>query len=899
MSRRDDKPGDLDTDLDGRQSDATREHARTDEPTSSFLAVPAAARLAADITLTQPITPRPGADDIAPATSSATLPPEQRYQLEECLGRGGMGRVHRARDTQLERDVALKFLDHDDPTIRRMFLREARIQARVRHANVVDVFDSGEWDGTPFVSMRLIEGRTLAKAAEGLPLEARLRLLIQVAEGLDAAHRVGLAHRDIKPGNILIEETADGELQAQLIDFGLAVDVAGVDRDEELIAGSPQYIAPERLRPGAVVEDRRADIYSLGITLFRVLTGVLPFDDQSLTELLRVPNAPSLPLPPPRSVSPDLPPELEAIILRCAAADPSLRYGTAHAVAVDLQRYLDGEVVDAYAASLAYRLTRFVLRNRLVTALAGAAVLAVVAGSVAVGVFALRADAARERAELRQGQAEELIRFMVVDLHEKLDELGRLDVISDIGDAAMEYFATVPDSLRSDDERLRHSRALYQIGQTRIRQGNNAEAVESLERSLYLARALVEAAPDNQERLFELGHSHFWLGYLYWRQGDLARARTAFEAYRDISARLVDLAPENPEWRRELAHSHSNLGSLLRAEGGLHGALEQFQSVLQLDRALAGENAWDDAAQGELAASNNMVGLLLQDIGQLVEAGEFLEHSVAIRRALVEREQATPRARDFLATSLNDLGVNRSMRGDWLGAEALFRESNQLLQWLTAHDSANASWTAKLAWSHVFLARAALAAHDDEAVHAGARALEHLNAADEALASLPDVDSNVAWRRARAVIVYHRAVAEQIIGRRVPAIEHIESALAMLTELATALPGDRSVHRWLGQAHVVDANLRTDPMIARAAWQNAVHVLAPFIEPLDQKLDRPGAPLPGSRVSSDWRMVLPWSIASACLGERAAVSSAQAALAASGYSEPGLRFICPPGGLQH
>ncbi len=809
-----------------------------------------------------------------------------------------MGRVHRARDTQLDRDVALKFLDQDDPGIRQMFLREARIQARVRHTNVVDVFDSGEWGGVPFVSMRLIEGRTLAKAAATLPLEARLRLLIQVVEGLDAAHRVGLAHRDFKPGNILIEETADGELQAQLIDFGLAVDVAGATGDEALIAGSPQYMAPERFRPGAVVEDRRADIYSLGITLYRVLTGALPFDDQSLTRMLRAPNAPSPPLPSPRTVNPDLPPELEAIILRCAAADPSQRYGTARAVAVDLQRYLDGEVVDAYAASLAYRLTRFVLRNRLVTALAGAAVMAVVAGSVAVGVFALRADAARERAELRQGQAEELIRFMVVDLHEKLDELGRLDVISDIGDAAMDYFATVPDSLMSDDERLRHSRALYQIGQTRIRQGNNAEAVQSLQRSLSLARALVETDPDSQERLFELGHSYFWLGYLYWRQGDLPRAREAFEAYRDISARLVELAPDNPEWRRELAHSHSNLGSLLRAEGDLYGALDQFHSVLQLDRALARESFGDDDAQSELAASNNMVGLLLQDLGQLVEASEFLEHSLAIRRALAEREQATPRARDFLATGLNDLALNLSMRGDWAGAEVLFRESNELLQALTRHDPANASWTVKLAWSHVFLARAALAAMDDEDAHAGERALEHLRAADEALASLPEDNSNVAWRRARVVTVYHRAVAAQIAGRGDLAIEHIDLALAMLTELATALPADRSVHRWLGQAHVVSASLRTDPMIARAAWQEAVDVLAPFIEPLAKAPAQPGAIFPQSQGSRDWRMLLPWSIASACLGQYAGVSNARAALAAAGYSEPGLRFICPPGGLQ-
>jgi len=842
---------------------------RDDEPASSFLAVPAAARLGGLAARDEP----PEDPD-----ASTPLPADQRYQLGECLGRGGMGRVHRARDTQLDRDVALKFLDHDNPDIRRMFLREARIQARVRHPNVVDVFDSGTWDGTPFVSMRLIEGRTLAEAAEGLPLEARLRLLIQVAEGLDAAHRAGLAHRDVKPGNVLIEERADGALQAQLIDFGLAVDVAGAGGEDEPLAGSPQYIAPERFRADAVVEDRRADVYSLGITLFRVLTGALPFDERSLTEMLRAPNAPAPPLPPPRTVSPDLPPELEAIILRCAAVDPNQRYATASAVAVDLRRYLDGEVVDAYAAGLAYRLTRFVLRNRLVTALAGAAVLAVVVGSIAVGIFALRADAARERAELRQGQAEELIRFMVVDLYEKLDQLGRLDVITDVGDAAMEYFAAVPDDLMSDEERLRHSRALYQIGQARIRQGNNAAAETSLERSLGLARALVDADPLNQERLFELGQGHFWLGYVHWRQGDLTRAREEFEAYRDVSARLVDVAPDNPDWRRELADSHSNLGSLLRREGDLAAALAEFRAAQEIDAALVAAQPDDTEALSEYAASNNMVGLLLQDSGQLIEATDYLERNAAIRRQLGEREGASPREREFLATSLSDLGVNLSMRGQWDRAAELFRQSNSMLLALNLHDSDNASWTAKLAWSQILLARAALAESNLE------RASAHLDEAGATLERLPDQHSNVSWRRATAIVDYHRAIVHALTGDNAVAMTNIARALETLQALASELPDNRSVHRWLGQAHVVRAGLLDGADPSRQAWRAASDALHPYIILPDDPSSDPAA--------NDLRMVLPWWIARTCLGEGQEHDWAREEIEAVGYSEPGLRLNC-------
>ncbi len=290
-----------------------------------------------------------------------TLPPEERYEREELLGRGGMARVYRAYDRQLGRRVALKLLDHPEPATRRLFLQEARCQARVRHDNILEVYETGELDDTPYIAMRYVAGRTLLEVREETSLEEQVELLRQVAEGLHAAHREGLLHRDVKPSNVLVENTPDGR-KSWVADFGIAAREAGGggakpgDR-----SGTPYYMAPERLQGGTVV-DRRADVYSLGVTMYQLFAGELPYDDTSLAEGLRqiVEEEP----PPLRSRVPDLPAELEAIVARCMAREPQARYSSARAVAADLKRYLDGEIVEAYAAKLAYRLTRFVLRRK-------------------------------------------------------------------------------------------------------------------------------------------------------------------------------------------------------------------------------------------------------------------------------------------------------------------------------------------------------------------------------------------------------------------------------------------------------------------------------------------------------------------------------------------------------
>ena len=336
---------------------------------SDFLAVPAAEILeaagpAVDPDETVPF-PLPTSDEsVRSLTSEATLPVagSARYELGECLGRGGMSRVFRAFDRQLERPVALKLLERADPRTLRQLQREAQLQAKVRHEYVLEVYETGDLGDQPFIAMYYVDGSTLMDIRDETTLEQKIRLMAQVAEGLHAAHREGLIHRDVKPSNILVEATADGRLKPRVADFGIATGLGGSSVWSGVRAGTPCYIAPERLYEDARPVDRRSDVYSLGVTIYQLLTGELPFHHPNLVEMVR--QVREDPPPALRKYVPSLPADLEAIVKKCLAKDPDTRYPSAWAVAEDLWRFLDGKPVKAHTATLSYRLAKSATHGR-------------------------------------------------------------------------------------------------------------------------------------------------------------------------------------------------------------------------------------------------------------------------------------------------------------------------------------------------------------------------------------------------------------------------------------------------------------------------------------------------------------------------------------------------------
>ncbi len=351
-----------------------------DEPVHEPIAAPEpavspqteASTLAGDPPVARPAAAlAPGPGDVFPVSGW------ERYEFLELLGRGGMGEVYEARDRRLDRIVALKFIRGADPDLTMRFLQEARAQARIDHPNVCKVYEVGEVNGKPYIAMQLVDGERLDRAAVSMSLPEKVQVMKQVVEAIHEAHRQGVIHRDLKPGNILVERSEDGRWVPLVMDFGLAYDTShghGLTTTGALL-GTPSYMAPEQARGDLRNIDRRSDVYSLGATLYELLTGEAPFSDTTpLGTLAKVLNEepPSL-----RTRVPQLDRDLETIVLKCLSKEPNQRYASARALAEDLGRYIDGEPVLGRRPSLPYRLKRFARRHRTLVAVSAVSLVSI------------------------------------------------------------------------------------------------------------------------------------------------------------------------------------------------------------------------------------------------------------------------------------------------------------------------------------------------------------------------------------------------------------------------------------------------------------------------------------------------------------------------------------------
>ncbi len=272
----------------------------------------------------------------APVTTFAN-----RYELEREIARGGMAEVYLARDALLDRPVAVKVLSAEharDPSFVERFRREAQSAASLNHPDIVAIYDWGQERGTYFIVMEYVPGHTLRDVLrlEGtLSPERSVTIAAEIAAALDYAHRAGVVHRDVKPGNVLIN--ADGV--AKVTDFGIArADTSEALTQTGSVMGTATYFSPEQAQGYAV--DGRSDVYSLGIVLYEMVCGVPPFraDTPVAVAYQHVREEP----PRPRDQRPDLPADLETIILACLAKDPEKRYQSAHDLREDLLRFLRG-----------------------------------------------------------------------------------------------------------------------------------------------------------------------------------------------------------------------------------------------------------------------------------------------------------------------------------------------------------------------------------------------------------------------------------------------------------------------------------------------------------------------------------------------------------------------------
>ncbi|MBI3724638.1 serine/threonine protein kinase, partial [bacterium] len=336
-----------------------------------------------------------------------------RFLILGELGKGGMGAVYRAWDERLRRQVALKVVlpgsEQGELALER-FKREAEAIARLRHPNIVSVFEVGEVAGKQFLAMDYIQGRTLdrrlgPRAEPKLPLTKALEAVRDVARAVHHAHEQGVVHRDLKPQNIIL----DSHERPYVLDFGLAqIRDSGTKMTKTgSLLGTPAYMPPEQAGTSETPIDERSDVYSLGATLYHVLTGRPPFEGKSHFKVIAA--VVSKDPVPPSSINRRIPPDLETVCLRCLEKESARRYPSAAALAKDIDRFLAGDPIEARPLGRLARLVRRARRNKLTAALLVVAIAAVLGlgGAAVVATRAFIEERERRQKEEADRRADE------------------------------------------------------------------------------------------------------------------------------------------------------------------------------------------------------------------------------------------------------------------------------------------------------------------------------------------------------------------------------------------------------------------------------------------------------------------------------------------------------------
>jgi serine/threonine-protein kinase len=657
-----------------------------------------------------------------------------RIRIDALLGQGGMGEVYLGFDERLQRRVALKAIRNEmrlSAESRDRLLREARALSALDHPNICRLYDYAEGPVCDFLVLEYVEGVTLTRAIEeGMSRARKLRIARDIAGALAAAHRRGIVHRDLKPDNVMI--AADGTVK--ILDFGVAraegsAEHSSTDVDENdesdaestlifgsgraagtAIAGTPVYMSPEQARGASV--STASDLFSFGLLLQTLLTEKPARPELGRAEALAMAAAGE------RVPMAGFSRALTALVGRLTSFAPAER-----PTAIETIGLLD-RILSAPA------------RRARVIAAAVALALVLLAGVK----YAIDITAARRDAERRRSQAEDLLAFMVGDLPQKLEPVGRLDVLDSTAKKALQYFASLDPGEMTGEELQRQARALTQLGDVRVKQGKLPDALALFRQSLRFAEEAVRQNPANEESQLALSNSHFYVGDALRRQGDPASALPHFRAYYDISARLEAKHRGVPKYETELSYGHSNLGSIYEALGDDAHAAAEYRIAVGVDRQRVAHDPRNDQTRADLANSFNKLGVLLQRSGDLAGARAAFEDDVAIRRALAAAKPDDSRRATRLAASLAFLGTAQLNVGDIERAEASSEEELAIASRLASRDEENLDSQRRLAVAQIRSAEIALARGDS------ARASSLLDEATTTLVKLTAREARPLWQ---------------------------------------------------------------------------------------------------------------------------------------------------------
>lgn len=495
------------------------------------------------------------------------------YAIIGCLGVGGMGTVHLCHDSRLDRLVAIKTLhsDRTDPRSRRRFVREARAAAKLRHDNVVAIHNVADPDdATPYLEMQYITGESLRERLfrqKLLDPEMAATIAIDVGRGLSAAHAADLVHRDVKPGNIMLD-AVDG--RAKLMDFGLVRESTDGDAltREGLAPGTPEYMSPEQFTDPVGV-DPRTDVYSLGITLYEMLTGAVPFRGAN-HEIMQqaIGEAP----PSPRKLNARIPRDLATISLKALEKQRGLRYDSATEMADDLQRWHAGEPILARRVGLAGRFLRWWKRQPALAAVSTASAILAVAGISAVLWQWRRAE--HNLAEFNR-QRQLSAQFLAEANRQRRGHENQ---------AAK----AVAQSRNADEAR----RQLLSVAlQSVLRQNTNPAHIErKFMQMLAISEKTTQSASKQTTDPASVASGHIWQGNL-WREGhNYTDALTCYESALPILRKLVKNDPNSTDNRQRLAATLHWSGFVQQQLGERQGAMTAYREAERAFRQLRHRN---------------------------------------------------------------------------------------------------------------------------------------------------------------------------------------------------------------------------------------------------------------------------------------------------------------------
>jgi serine/threonine protein kinase/tetratricopeptide (TPR) repeat protein len=694
-----------------------------------------------------------------------------RYELLEKLGEGGMGEVWVAKQTEpVKRKVALKLIKPgmDSCAVLQRFEQERQALAVMDHPNIARVLDGGlTADNRPFFVMELVNGLPLTKFCDEARLtpRERLELFVPICQAVQHAHQKGIVHRDLKPANILVT-LIDGRPVPKVIDFGVAKATAGKLTDESLstqfgaVVGTLEYMSPEQAGFAGEDIDTRADIYSLGVILYELLTGLRPIDRKrlhkaALTEMIRIireeePSKPSTRLSTddsapsmaalrqtePKKLAAMLRGDLDWIIMKCLEKPRERRYETANGLARDLQRFLADEPVEARPPSPGYRISKFIRRHKgqvLAASLVLLALLGGIAGTTAGFLRAeekrreaeaaaraeslakidaetrrLEAEQQRARAETREQQAIDAVkrfRDAVADNPMLKNSPELEDLRKTLLKEPLAFFKTLREQLQADNDTrpealARLADAAHDYAHLTNEIGNPEDGLKAHDECRALWMGLTRADPSNPDYEAELARIESCRGNFLSKMGNVAGSRRAYDTALQIQERLARDHPSVTAYAQDLAGTHQNLGLLLQITGDTAGARRAYDAALQIQERLARDHPAVTAYAQDLASTHTYLGLLLAASGDPAGARRAYDAARVIQERLArDHPSVTAYARD-LATTHNNLGLLLADTGDPAGARRAYDAALQIRERLARDHPAVTLYAHELAMTH-------------------------------------------------------------------------------------------------------------------------------------------------------------------------------------------------------